>query len=476
MVALIVGWIVALVMAMVAVMVLPLSIKQAVRVGMVVMWGGALAMLGTALVAPATLDSGIMLPWSYLFGVALEFKVTGLSWVLSLATLIAGGILVGGVTLPSRWAVALLIWIQLALLLVLNAGDLLTLFIGWEWAMLPVYIGLVTHGTDKAKAMALRMLMMMVTGGVLFLMALVMVWVVSPSMTPLSLSNGAVLPPVMAWIVGGLFLVSFAIKTPLFPFHTWQAALYEHCPSYCRPLVMAVVSKLGVWGVLQVLPVVTPGLGLANAGGPVSLLVWGLALWVSLSALYASVVAWGQSTPIRALAYMSMSHMAVAFLGALLGPSHGVMVGLYLVAHTVLVLGLSMVIQSQPNWNVTGGLGGMMGRSPWQAWVLLVLMLGFIGLPGTVGFAAELSVIVAIFSSYPLIIGGVILFPVVMNAWVGLRWLTEMVWGQPLIPVLKDDVPSWWRVALGALVVVTLVGGLFPWCLQRVISVGLPLW
>lgn len=460
-------------MGMMAIMVLPLSIRQAMRVGMAVMWGGALAMMAMAIADPSSLNSGIMVPWSYLFGVALEFKVSGLSWALSLATMVAGGVLVGGTTLPSRWAVALLLWIQWALLLVFNAGDLLTLFIGWEWAMLPVYIALVTHGTDKAKSLALRTLMMMVTGGVLFLIAMVLVWVISPAMAPLSLSGEATLPPIVAWMVGGLFLMSFAIKTPLFPFHTWQADLYEQCPAYCRPLVMAVVSKLGVWGVFRVLPVVAPGLVMGNTQAPYLIGMWGVSILVAVGAMYASIVAFAQSTPIRALAYLSMSHMAVAFLGALLGPSYGVMVGTYLVAHTVLVLGLSMMIQAQPNWNTGGALGGMMGRSPWRAWVLLVLLLGFIGLPGTIGFAAELSVIAAIFASYPLVIGLMVLFPVVMNAWVGLRWLTEMVWGQPMIPVLKDDIPSWWRFALGALVVVTLLGGLFPLWIQRWIGVGL---
>ncbi len=437
-------------------------------------WGGistGLVLCGI-LLAPNWLDSGAVIPWTHLFGFALEFRSTGLSALLSLATLAIGAVSLWVSPPPSRWGVLGVLLLQFALLCVFNAGDLLTLFIGWELTMVPVYFGLVAHGTDRGKQVAIRTFIIMLLGGMGWLVALGLVLLMSSSMVPFSLFIPTGLPPVLEWVVGALLLLAFVIKAPLYPLHTWQADLYDAIPDYLRPLVVGVLSKLAPFAAMMVLPVVAPSLVAAIGRGPAPFLWWGVGLWCVVSACLASVMAVQHRSPMHILAFLSMSHMGVGLAVALLGTSAILPVGLFLVAHTIITAALAWLIQAIPNWRLPESWGGLSATHPHLAWAFLVLILGMIGLPGTIGFVAELGILARLLWSYPLLIGGVALVPVVLNAWAALRLWTRLSWGEPPVASSTGIHPTvgWVVLMMAGLVIVF---GIMPSVLQRVVSVAL---
>ncbi len=201
-------------------------------------------------------------------------------------------------------------------------------------------------------------------------------------------------PGTQAWLFVLLFL-AFAIKMPIFPFHTWQPDTYEQSPTAVTMVLSAVMVKMGVFGILRWLVPVLPTASFQFGDNPATLCVVGM--------LYASFVAMQQDDLKRLFAYSSIAHMGLMGL-AIFVPSNmgmqGVMIQMF--NHGINILGLWIVvelIERQMGTRKMSELGGLAQKAPVLGILLVVLALANVALPLTNAFIGEFLMFAGVFTS-----------------------------------------------------------------------------
>lgn len=185
------------------------------------------------------------------------------------------------------------------------------------------------------------------------------------------------------------FMIAFAIKIPLFPFHTWLPDAYTEAPSATTFVLSAIMAKIGVYGVIRfVLPVFDEQLGrfailLASCG--------------IIGMMYCGLAAIAQKDFKRMLAFSSASHMGIIALGVFCMNVQALTGTIYqIVAHAtstgVLFLFIGL-IEERTKTRTIESLGGIAGKAPLFAMFFAIAMLASVGLPGTSGFIGEFMII-----------------------------------------------------------------------------------
>jgi NADH-quinone oxidoreductase subunit M len=291
------------------------------------------------------------------------------------------------------------------------------------------------------------------------------------------------------WVLMG-FLVTFGVKTPLFPLHTWLPLAHTEAPTAGSVDLAALVLKLGTYGLLRVaLPI-----GLIAIDGSVLFpaVLTGLAVVCLIAIIYGALVAWVQRDIKRLIAYSSVSHMGFCVLGLLALNSIG-MAGsvLYMINHGLISGALFLVvgmIYHRFHTRDINELSGLARAMPKLAFFTMFFMFAAIGLPGLNGFVSEFLSILGAFTSPHLgIIYGVIasigfvLGPIYMLTFGG-----RIMWGPLHYPVLPegrethrtihpkyvtgDDITGREVLVLTPLAIAVLVLGLFPTPLMRALQ------
>src|SRR3546814_754848 len=209
--------------------------------------------------------------------------------------------------------------------------------------------------------------------------------------------------PQQVWIFLAFF-IAFAIKMPLFPFHTWQPDTYAAAPTAGTMLLSAIMLKMGIYGVIRwILPVV-PAAAVQWADVVIVLAIIGI--------IYASVIAFRQRDVKRLIAYSSIAHVGLIAAG-LFTLSETAMQGamLQMLNHGINVLGLFFIADILFDRIATydrAAMGGIVHRAPVLAACFMIVLLGSIALPLTGGFVGEFLLLTGLFSySVPFtVLGG----------------------------------------------------------------------
>jgi NADH-quinone oxidoreductase subunit M len=189
------------------------------------------------------------------------------------------------------------------------------------------------------------------------------------------------------------FFVAFAIKMPLFPFHTWQPDTYTEAPTPATMLLSGIMLKMGVYGLIRLLVPIVP-LGLQN---------WGL-LAVILSVIgiiYGSVIAIQQRDMKRLIAYSSFAHVGLMAAGVFAASTNGLQGAMIqMLAHGINVVGLFFVIDiilSRTKTRSLDQLGGITQVAPQLSVYFMIVLLGSVALPLTNGFVGEFLLLSSVF-------------------------------------------------------------------------------
>lgn len=301
---------------------------------------------------------------------------------------------------------ALILFTQSALIGVFLAQNAFLFYVFWELALIPVYFILLLWGGEGRRAITFKFFIYTLTGSLFLLFGIIYLYHLTPGVhtTDFSAFNQLKIPvQSQIWLFWILF-VAFAIKMPLFPFHTWQPSTYTMAPTQGVMILAGVMTKMGVYGALRFLfPVVPQGV-----------LYWqNTVIILSLiGVIYASVIAFRQTDLKKLIAFSSMAHISL-MVAAMFVLNYYALQGLLIQAlsHGVTIVALFYLVSLIEERTGTLDLslmGGIKLKAPNMAILLLLVVLGSIALPLTAGFVGEFLMITGLFeqSIWFAIVGG----------------------------------------------------------------------
>jgi NADH-quinone oxidoreductase subunit M len=343
----------------------------------------------------------VNVPWIQSLGINFHVGIDGISVLLVLLT--TG--LVPFIILSSfshqydkpHTFYGLILTMQMALVGVFTALDGFLFYLFWEIALIPIYFICLIWGGEGRGAITFKFFIYTLAGSLIMLVALIYIYYHTPGNHSFDISalyeaGRSLSSAEQGFVFWGLF-VAFAIKMPVFPFHTWQPDTYTVSPTQGTMLLSGIMLKMGIYGVLRwLLPVVPLGVG-----------AWGLtAVTISvIGIIYASCIAIVQKDFKRLIAYSSIAHVGLISAGVLTLSETGAQGAIIqMLSHGMIVFALFFIIsivESRTGTRELLNLGGVRNVAPKLATVFVVVMLGSVALPFTSGFIGEFLLIKSVF-------------------------------------------------------------------------------
>ncbi len=353
----------------------------------------------------------------------------------------------------------LMLLTQSGLMGVFLAMDALVFYFFWELALIPVYFLCSIWGGEKRIAVTFKFFLYTFIGSLLMLVGILFLYFHTKDHSfAISSFYQVKLEVAQERIVFWLFFIAFAIKMPVFPFHTWQPDTYEQSPTSVTMILSGVMVKMGVFSVIRWLLPVFPDASHHFANAIILLSVTGM--------LYASLIAIRQDDFKRLIAYSSIAHiglMCAALFTHNRTGMEGVMIQMF--NHGIIVIGLWIIadaIEQQLGTRKFSELGGLAKKAPALAIMLVVLSLANIGLPLTNAFIGEFLMFSGLFQ-YNGWIAAIALVCVILAAVYTLNMVQKILYGNTS-PATENaiDINSNVRVGLVLLVILVLVLGIYP--------------
>ena len=320
---------------------------------------------------------------------------------------------------------ALMLFMQAGLTGVFLAAGAFTFYFFWEAALIPVYFMAAIWGPGFRSNTFLKFFIYTVLGSFFMLVAFIFIY---------TQANNDSLPAIYAaasnmaienqrWIFWALF-IAFAIKMPVFPFHTWQPDTYTEAPPQATMLLSGIMLKMGIYGVIRwLLPVVPLGV---EAYGNIAMIL------AVIGIIYGSVIAIMQRDMKRLAAYSSFAHVGLMAAGIFSGSLNGLEgAAIQMIAHGVNVVGLFYVIdiiEQRTGTREIARLGGITQKAPALTVYFMILLLGSVALPLTSGFPGEFLLLLSVFD-YNTTMGVIAGFTIILGAIYMLRMYQGVMFG-----------------------------------------------
>jgi NADH-quinone oxidoreductase subunit M len=408
----------------------------------------------------------INLPWIQSIGVSFNVGIDGISLLLVLLTtgLVPFIILssFGNIYQSPQTFYGLILLMQMALVGVFVALDGFLFYLFWEMALIPIYfICLIWGGEDRGR-ITLKFFIYTLAGSLIMLIGLVYLYFHTPGTHTFEIQAlyeaGRSLTPFEQGILFWAFFVAFAIKMPVFPFHTWQPDTYTVSPSQGTMLLSAIMLKMGIYGVIRwLIPVV-----------PLGVEKWALTAIVLsvIGIVYASVIALMQKDFKRLIAYSSIAHVGLISAGLFTLSKIGMQGAMIqMLSHGIVVFALFYIVEiisQRAKTREINQLGGIRHHAPILSSVFLVILLGSIALPFTSGFVGEFLLINSLVQ-YQFAIGAVAGLTTILGAVYMLRSFQQSMLGETnIVTATISDLTSQEKLVLYPIVVLIVVIGIYP--------------
>jgi len=338
--------------------------------------------------------------WLPVLGSTFFVKLDGIGQVLTLLTAVAFPII-----FVSTWNheyknasrfFALMLLTQAGLMGVFVAMDALLFYFFWELALIPAYFLCSIWGGERRIPVTFKFFIYTFIGSLLMLVAIIYIYNgTSVKSFDISAFYSVVFSSnTQGWLFW-LFFVAFAIKMPVFPFHTWQPDTYEQSPTAVTMVLSGLMVKMGLYGLIRWLLPVVP-VGVNNWAVSVSFLA-------VIGIVYASLIALKQNDLKRLVAYSSIAHMGLMVLAVFSNKEAGMQGAvMQMFNHGINIIGLWIVvelIEQQFGTRKMSELGGIAQKAPALAILFVVVALANIALPLTNGFVGEFLMFNGIFTS-----------------------------------------------------------------------------
>lgn len=354
----------------------------------------------------------------------------------------------------------LMLLMQAGLMGVFSSFDALLFYSFWELVIIPAYFLCSIWGGKKRIAVTFKFFVYTFFGSLLMLIGIIYLYFQTPGTHSFAwgaFKNLTLDRTQQSWLFW-LFFFAFAIKMPVFPFHTWQPDTYETSPTPVTMILSAVMVKMGLLGVIRwILPVLPEGVAM-----------WGhfVMILCVIGIVYASCIALVQTDLKRLFAYSSIAHMglmaAVVFSETEVG-MQGVLIQMF--NHGIIILGLWVVVEAieqKLHTRNINELGGLAIKSPRLAIAFLLVCLGNIGFPLTSGFIGEFMMFAGLlqYSVWMMVVAGLAIILVAIYI---LRMLQKVIFGNVNALTEKiTDLKVYELLALAVVIALIFAIGIYP--------------
>ena len=358
----------------------------------------------------------------------------------------------------------LMLLTQSGLMGVFCAMDALVFYFFWELAIIPVYFLCSRWGGEKRIQATFKFFIYTFTGSLLMLVGIIYVYLHTMptqfshhSFSMLAFYTAQITAEQQYWLFG-LFFIAFAIKMPVFPFHTWQPDTYEQSPAATTMVLSGIMVKMGVFAVIRWLLPVFPLAVVKFDNIVIGLSVTGM--------IYASLLALKQDDLKRLVAYSSIAHIglmcAAVFTTKEIGVQ-GVMIQMF--SHGINIIGLWIVIdliEKQTGVRKISQLGGIAHKAPVLTIMLLVIVLANIALPLTNAFAGEFMMFSGLFR-FNVWFTAIAGLSIILAAVYMLHMVQKVFYGEVnLVTAAVKEIAINEKIILAVIVVMIFVMGIFP--------------
>ncbi len=348
--------------------------------------------------------------WIPAWGANVDMGVDGISlFMVLLTTFLMPLSVLGGWTSVRekvRSYYVLLLVLTTGMIGVFLALDLLFFYVMWEVMLIPMYFIIGIWGGERRIYASIKFFIYTFLGSLLMLVAILYLWLHSVDTVTLhntfsydGIMQHAVFSSRAALWLFGAFFLAFAVKVPMFPFHTWLPDAHTEAPTAGSVILAGIMLKMGTYGFLRFALPLFPGAALTPwvRDTVLTLAVIGI--------IYGALVAMVQPDFKRLVAYSSVSHLGFVMLGIyaltlqsvqgalMVMINHGISTG-------ALFLLIGMIYERKHS-RLIDAYGGIARVVPMFAVVLTLVSLSSIGLPGTNGFVGEFLVLIGSFKTHP---------------------------------------------------------------------------
>src|SRR3989449_96059 len=347
--------------------------------------------------------------WIPAWGIHSRVGVDGISLFMVLLTTFLTPLSVLGsyqyITKRERGFYALLLVLTTGMLGVFVSLDLFLFYVMWEVMLIPMYFLIGVWGGDNRLYAAIKFFIYTMFGSLLMLVAIIgLVFAVAGKTGVVSFDYDYLLGHLgdlgrAAWWFFGAFFLAFAIKVPMFPFHTWLPDAHVEAPTAGSVILAGILLKMGTYGFLRFALPLFPGVALDPK---VSTAVVVLAV---VGIIYGALVAMVQPDFKKLIAYSSVSHLGFVMLGIWALTVQSVQGAIVIMINHGISTGalffLAGMLYERRHSRLIEAFGGIAKVVPLLAAVLTIVSLSSIGLPATNGFVGEFLVLLGTFRTYP---------------------------------------------------------------------------
>jgi NADH-quinone oxidoreductase subunit M len=305
----------------------------------------------------------------------------------------------------------------LLLLLLLETGvngvfaslDYLLFFLFWQMQAVPMFLLIARFGGQRRLSAAWKFLAVDIAGSALLLLAILILYFKAPIRTfDIVALHDVALPAATATLIAWLFFIAFAVKLPVFPFHTWFIDAQAEAPAPVALILGGLLVKLGGYGIIRV-DVGEFGAAFHRFAGAVVVIAVLTVLWGAIALL-------AQDDIRRLVGYVVMSHMGLVLLAAASGAPVALNGAIVLMVADGLTAGLLVLLAAaiveRTGTSSIPAMGGMAGRMGKGAVLWIFAALAAIGFPGLAGFVGQFLIVVGAYPSHriatPLALLGVL--------------------------------------------------------------------
>jgi NADH-quinone oxidoreductase subunit M len=421
-------------------------------------------------------------PWIERWGVYYQIGLDGYNILLVMLTAFLGPLVTAGafsaINKDVKLFYAMVFLIQFAMMGTFVAQDLFLFYVFWETMLIPMFLMIGIWGGERRIYATIKFFLYTAFGSILMLAAVIyLVWSLQTSSGVVSFAFADLMKTrlpadVQAWLLAA-FALSFAIKVPMVPLHTWLPDAHVEAPTAGSVILAGVLLKMGTYGFMKLGFPLFP-----DATHAFTPLLMTLAV---VSIVYGACLALVQNDIKKIIAYSSISHLGYVMLGLLSLELTGIQGAvIQMVSHGLVAAGLFLMvgmIYERCHTRELAAYGGLAKLLPVYSVFFMILTLASVGLPTTSGFTGEFLVLLGAFkaawpphvlgyTSLPLVLAVVAVSGVVLGALYMLRFALSFLYGATKVPHASAhglaDLNAREKTILALIVAAVFALGLFP--------------